>query len=138
MKKIFLVWKPFCTRSHNQAKHFGTKDIYISYFGHRSSYPLVAARYLISFLVTLKVLHRERADVVFTLNQPPFLILAVYLYTRLFGGVHILDSHSAAFNDRKWAWVRPLYKFIASRAFSNINTNRDHKELVEAWGGVRL
>ena len=135
MKKIFLAWKASCTRSHNQAKHFGAKEIYVSYFNHSHFFPLVAARYLISFFTTLWLLHQEKADVVFTLNQPPFLILAVFVYTKLLGGIYILDSHSAVFNDRKWAWARPLYRFIASRALLNINTNRHHKKLVEAWGG---
>jgi len=135
MKKVFLVWKPCCTRSHNQAHHFGAKEIYISYFGNRKSTGALLGRYFLSFFKTLSVLSQERPDVVFTLNQPPFLILAVYLYTRLRGGMYILDSHSAAFNDPKWAWARPLYRFIAARAFLNINTNVGHKSLVETWGG---
>jgi len=135
MKKVFLAWKPYCTRSHNQAKHFDAKEIYISYFGNRNSAGALLGRYFLSFFRTLTVLNRERPDVVFTLNQPPFLIAAVYLYTRLRGGVYILDSHSAAFNDPRWAWARPLYRFIAARAFLNINTNAEHKSLVESWGG---
>ena len=135
MKRVFLAWKPYCTRSHNQAKHFDAKEIYISYFGNRNSVGASLARYFFSFFRTLRVLNQERPDVVFTLNQPPFLILAVYLFTRLRGGVYVLDSHSAPFNDPRWAWARPLYRFIATRAFVNINTNVEHKSLVESWGG---
>jgi hypothetical protein len=135
MKKIFIVWKPFCTRSHNQAKHFGAKDIYISFFQHRPSLPVLAARYLFSFFATLGILKKEKANIIFSINQPPFCLLAIFLHTKLFGGIYILDSHSAAFNDKRWAWARPFYRFIARRAFLNINTNEDHKRLVESWGG---
>lgn len=135
MKKVFLAWKSSCTRSHNQAKHFGAQEIYVWPFAGRKSVLTLLARYVVSFYLTLKILYRERPDVIFTLNQPPFLILAIFLYTRLFGGAYILDSHSAAFNDRKWAWFRPMYRFIAARALLNINTNTYHQKLVESWGG---
>lgn len=135
MKKVFICWKPFCTRSHNQAKHFDAKEIYIFYFGNKQNYFSVTARYFLSFFATLKILYKEKPDVIFTLNQPPLLILSVYLYTELFGGYYILDSHSGAFNDKKWKWALPLYRFIASRAFLNINTNVHHQKIVESWGG---
>jgi len=135
VKKVFLAWKSACTRSHNQAQHFGAQEVYIWPFAGRKSVVTLLARYAVSFFATLRVLHRVRPDVIFTLNQPPFLILAIYLYTRLVDGVYILDSHSAAFNDRKWAWFRPMYRFIAARALLNINTNTYHRKLVESWGG---
>lgn len=134
-KRIFLVWKPSCTRSQNQARNFGAEVIHISKFRGRSGLAFLAARYFVSFFETLRVLRARRPDVIFTINQPPPLILAVYLYTRLFGGIYLLDSHSAPFNDRKWAWARPLYRWIATRAFLNINTDPAHKAVVEQWGG---
>lgn len=85
--------------------------------------------------MTLHVLFKEKPSIIFTLNQPPFLIAAVFLYSRLFGSRYILDSHSGAFNDPKWSWFRPIYRQIAARAFLNINTNQQHKALVETWGG---
>jgi glycosyltransferase involved in cell wall biosynthesis len=135
VKRIFLVWKRACTRSENQARHFSAKLVYVWPFDSQGSKLRLMTRYVVSFIQTLRILHRERADVVFTLNQPPFLLLAVSLYTRLLGGSYVLDSHSAAFNDPKWAWFRPMYRRIARRALLNINTNAVHKRLVEEWGG---
>lgn len=134
-KKVFLSWSSFCTRSQNQAKHFGAKLIRVVYLDSHKSIPMLMLRYLVSFIMTLVVLVRERPRVVFTENQPPFLILAVYLYSKLFGAKYILDSHSGAFNNKKWAWALPLYRFVSSRAFININTNEYHKGIVESWGG---
>ena len=138
MKKVFLCWKSACTRSRNQAYHFGAKNIYILLFPGRRGLAALFVRYLGSFVITLQRLIQERPDVIFTLNQPPFLILAVYLYASVFRCKYILDSHSAAFNDKKWAWARPLYRFIARRAFLNINTNEHHRQLVESWGGKSI
>jgi glycosyltransferase involved in cell wall biosynthesis len=134
-KRIFLVWKGSCTRSENQARNFGAEAIHISRFQGRRGIVFLAAKYFVSFFATLRVLRTRRPEVIFTINQPPPLILAVYLYTRLFGGIYLLDSHSAPFNDRKWAWVKPLYRWIAARAFLNINTDPAHKAEVERWGG---
>jgi len=135
MKKIFLCWKPFCTRTQNQAANLGAKTIYIYFLQDKRGLIALLFRYTLSFFYTLYILQREKAQIILTLNQPPFLIIAIYIHTLLFGGKYILDSHSAAFNDQKWAWARPLYRFISKRAFLNINTNRYHKSLVEKWGG---
>lgn len=92
-------------------------------------------RYAVSFFLTLRVLFRECPDLVFTLNQPAPLLLAVFLHSRLRGSHYILDSHSAPFNDPRLVPLRPFYRFIAVRALLNINTNTHHRELVRIWGG---
>ena len=135
MKKIFIAWKKSCTRSENIAKHFGAKNIFICPFVSDEKIVKTIARYLISFFNTFFVLVQEKPDIIFTLNQPPFLITAVFLYSKIFRAKYILDSHSAAFNDPKWAWFRPFYSIIASQALFNINTNSYHKSIVESWGG---
>jgi len=132
---VFLAWKSSCTRSHNQAKHFGAKEIFIWPFDSKGSRVKLLARYFVSFFQTLRALQREKPAVIFTLNQPPFLLLAIYLYCRFSNASYVLDSHSAAFNDPKWAWFRPVYRFLAARALININTNEHHRELVQSWGG---
>ena len=135
MKKIFLAWKSYCTRSHNIAGHVGAENVFILPFASEKSAFGKILRYAVSFILTLKYLFKERPPVVFTLNQPPPLIFAVYLYSRMYGAKYILDSHSGPFNDPKWAWFLPGYRFIAKNAFLNINTNSHHKEIVESWGG---
>ena len=135
MKRVFLAWKNSCTRTHSQAQHFGAQEIYIFPLDDRRSYTRMLFRYMLSFFLTLRVLYKEKPTIIFTLNQPPFLIAAVFLYSRLFRSRYVLDSHSGAFNDPKWSWFRPIYRQIAARAFLNINTNQQHKTLVEKWGG---
>jgi hypothetical protein len=135
MKRIFLVWKRYCARSHNLANHFDAKIVPISPFSSDGKVIKTLLRYFISFIQTVVVLNRERADIIFSLNQPPPLILAIYLYTRLFGGKYVLDSHSAPFNNPILAWLRPFYRYFACKALFNINTNAHHKHLIESWGG---
>jgi hypothetical protein len=135
MKSLFIAWKKDCTRSKNIANHFGAKNIFVCPLDSDGSVIKTIIRYTLSFFSTSLILFKERADIIFTLNQPPFLISIVFLYSQLFGAKYVLDSHSAAFNDPKWAWFRFFYRFIAAKAFFNINTNSYHKSLVESWGG---
>jgi len=134
-KMVFITWTPNCTRSENQARHFGARLVAITYLNKEKSILLLLVRYTISFLSTLVVLFKNQPKVVFTENQPPFLILAVFMYYILSRNLYIIDSHSGAFHNKKWAWALPIYKFVAKRAFLNINTNQHHKSIVESWGG---
>jgi glycosyltransferase involved in cell wall biosynthesis len=72
---------------------------------------------------------------VFTKNQPIFLVLAVAAYCKVKGVPYIIDAHSGPFNDPKWRWSLPLYRVLTRHALLNINTNDHHQKLVESWGG---
>ncbi len=135
MKKIFIAWKKSCTRSENIAKHFGAQNIFICPFDSDRKVINKIARYIVSVFITFYSLFKNKPDIIFSLNQPPFLIITVYIYSKIFKAKFVLDSHSAAFNDPKWAWFKFFYGIIASKAFFNINTNLYHKRIVESWGG---
>ena len=124
MNKIFFAWKPFCTRSQNIAYHLGAEIIYIFPFNSDGSTIRTFCRYLVSIFSTLLVLLKKRPNIIFSLNQPPPLISLIFIYSILLKKKFILDSHSAAFNDQKWAWFKPIYKIIARNAYFNINTNK--------------
>lgn len=138
MKKVFVAWKQQCTRSENQAKHFDATMHYIFPRPRYSGLLQLANRYLRSTIQTWRMLAEEKPDIIFCLNQPPFLIGVVFAFSLIHRAGYILDSHSAAFNDPKWAWFRPAYRIIAKRALVNINTNQHHKALVESWGGTSV
>jgi glycosyltransferase involved in cell wall biosynthesis len=135
MKKIFLTWANYSTRSQMLSQHFRAEIVYIYPFDSEGHVPKALVRYMVSFVLTLRILFKKKPDVIFSLNSPQPLLLAIYLFTRLFGGVYILDSHSAPFSHPRVQWLRPAYRFFASRAFFNINTNEFHQSLVESWGG---
>lgn len=135
MNSVFLAWKPYCTRSQNIAGHLGVQNVYIYPFSSDGNIFLTVLRYLVSSFGTLFFLIKNAPSIIFTLNQPPPLIVLAALYSGVFGKKYVLDSHSAPFNDRKWAWFRPVYKMVARNAFFNINTNQNHKQLVQSWGG---
>lgn len=134
-KRVFIAWKSECTRSENIAKHFHAKNIFIFPIKASKGIGPLLLRYFISVFSTIIILIREKPKIIFTLNQPPLLITIVNIYSKIFGAKYILDSHSGAFNDRRWRWFRNVYKLIAKKAYFNINTCFYHKDLVENWGG---
>lgn len=135
MKKVFFAWKSFCARSHNLAKHFNAKIIYICPISSDGKPVLAIGRYFLSFFMTLFTLFIEKPEVVFTLNQPMPLLFAVFIYTKLTGNCYILDSHSAPFNNPALSWLKPIYKIFARNAALNINTNQSHQKQIQSWGG---
>lgn len=134
-EKVFIAWEPYCTRSRNIAKHFSAENIFVYPFNSDGSMIKTSARYIVSSVLTMIKLIRFRPKIIFTLNQPPFLIMTVFLFSKMGRSDYVLDSHSAAFNDPKWSWFQNGYKKIASRALLNINTNIYHKDIIESWGG---
>ena len=138
MKRIFLSWAAYPTRCQILADYFEAENIQIFPFASKGDMLKTIARYFLSFFKTCLVLIQHRPAVIFTLNQPAPLVLTIYLFTKLVGGAYILDSHSAPFNDPKLRWLLPAYRFFASKALLNINTNSYHQKLVESWGGKSI
>ena len=48
-----------------------------------------------------------------------------------------MDHHSGSFS-RVWRWARPLHKFLARRAVTNIVTSEHWAEIVSSWGAQTL
>jgi len=133
--RVFLTWLPYSQRSQTLAESFGAKPVYFGYLsGGRTAFR-AAVRYFLMTLHTIGFLVRHRPGLVFVMNQPVFLPLVVFLLSFLFNYKYVIDSHSGLFNKREWRWSLPVMKYAYRRSLFSIVTNREHKELVESWGG---
>ncbi len=132
---VFVSWAPFCSRSDSIARRLNGSSymIYLSALG--SNYLTVGIKYLLQAAITWRVLRRERADVVFVMSPPVIATLAVWLYTRLWGGRYFVDAHTAAFVDARWRKVAFLQRFASRRAVATIVTDHHWAKLVESWEG---
>jgi len=134
-KRVFLTWLPYSQRSQTLAESFGARPVYFGYLsGSRSTFKAVLRYFLMTFH-TIGFLVWNRPRLVFVMNQPVFLPLVVFLLSFLFDYKYVIDSHSGLFNKREWRWSLPLMKYAYRRSLFSIVTNREHKELVESWGG---
>jgi len=133
MNIIFISWGREVEKSNFLARGLGAyfKQIYIKKVGG-VKLPAIF-RYIIQGGKTLIVLFEERPKVVIVQNPPVFAPLTVWLYCIIFGAKLALDSHSAAFLDKKWVFFYPLFKFVARRADLNSCHNYRNLEILQKW-----
>lgn len=132
-KRLFVSWVPFSSRSASFAQAMGAIPFFAAQGRH-----LFWLKYKLRAIATLWTLLRERPQVVFCMNPPYFVAWTAYLYCLLFDAVFTMDSHSAAFDSRKWTWMMPLHAFLVKRAAFSTVTNEELKARVEAMGGTGL
>ena len=94
----------------------------------------IVFKYISQTLKTLKILIRERPDVVLVMTPPVIACFAVWSYTRLARCVYAIDTHTAAFVHPRWRPLLFLHQFFSRRAVATIVTNQYLKSVVEGWG----
>jgi len=134
MKAILIVWGRELELSRQYADSIGAKIIQVYFFGLAKYKILVPFRYGLQAILSWYYLLKESPRVVIVQNPPVFAVLAVYIYCRLFRRLFSLDSHSAAFLDRKWKIWQPLFKFLSRRAVLNTCHNYRNLEVLKRWG----
>ncbi len=135
MKSVFVTWSAQCTRSEQQAKHLGASLLKITPLKKTRTRLNALLRYPLSFSQTLWELQKLSPEVIFAENQPPPLLLAVLIHHLFHKTPFVLDSHTGPFNDPRWKWAFPYYRWMTQKAALNLNTNRYHQGLIEDWGG---
>lgn len=133
MKVVFVSWFKFASRSESIARAFNGQSVYFA-SPKRFRMLLNPFLYLIKSVRTLFVLYRERPDVVFAMNPATFLPLTVYAYSMIARIPWVIDSHSAAFDSRKWTWLSLLHRFLAGRAAFSLVTATRWADLLRSWG----
>jgi len=132
LKITFITWTPYTRRSEMLAKELGAILHFIHYLKFRD--PLYApAKYLLQSVKTLLTLVKERPAVIFVMNPPIFCVLVVFLYATLHRARYVIDSHTGAFDSRRWKWSLFLHRFLSRRAITTIVTNEHLKSFVNSW-----
>lgn len=139
-KSLFLVWGPpsHGPRSRVFARELGIEDIHFVYRTRRRGALAAPYKYSYQAIQTLRLLFRERPEIVFIQSPPSFAVLFVYLYCRFSGGRYVVDAHSAAMLHPVWTRPRWLYRFLARRAVATIVTNEHFAQQIESWGARAL
>lgn len=133
MKMTFIAWERYERRSDLLAHHLGASMHHI-YHGRRGSILHAPGRYLSQGRETWSVLTQERPDVVLVQNPPIFCALLACLYARRHRVRFVIDSHTAAFTSRKWAWSLGLHRMLSRCAAATIVHNHAQAKIVGKWG----
>lgn len=136
LKAAFLVWGPpsHGPRSRILARELGIDALHYIYSTTRRGWLSAPYKYGYQAIQTLRLLFRERPQVVFVQSPPSFAVLFVYLYCALTGAKYLIDAHSAALLLWVWTWPGWLHRFLARRAVATIVTNEHFQQRIQSWG----
>ncbi|MDD5071552.1 MAG: glycosyltransferase [Patescibacteria group bacterium] len=132
--KIFIVWGRETELSRYLAQGLGAelKQVYIKKLGKINLPALI--RYCLQTVKTLFILGKGKPEAVIVQNPPIFCALICYFYCTIAGAKLAIDSHTAAFLDRKWIFFHWLFKFVAKGADLNTCHNFKNLAVLKKWG----
>jgi glycosyltransferase involved in cell wall biosynthesis len=132
-RRLFISWVKYTTRSASFAKAIGAEAHFLNQAEGWG--PL---KYVPRKIAMLWLLLTRRPKVVLCMNPPYFVGALAWFYCLFFDARFTLDSHSAAFDSRKWTWMMPLHSFLVKRAAASTVTNPELARRVEAMGGTAV
>jgi glycosyltransferase involved in cell wall biosynthesis len=133
MERVFLTWVPFSSRSHLLSDAFNAQPFYVNYLTKKTFFRTLM-RYFIAAFHTSFALCREKPAYIFLMNQPVFLPLIVFCYSKLTNSRYVLDSHSGLLNKRVWRTFIPIMKRVYKECVLNIAHNEHDAEKYRRWG----
>lgn len=131
---LFIIWGKEVKLSQYLAQELAALPCQVYYEKFLSWRMPAAIRYIFQTVKTWQLLLKHRPSLVIVQN-PPFIAPLVCLpYCKLFKAKLMIDSHTAAFLDRKWERLSFLFRFVAKRANLNTCHNFKNLEILKSWG----
>jgi len=133
MRASFITWYPYCRRSDAIAEALGGRSHLVHYlaFKRPSQAPV---KYVLQTATTLRILARERPDLVLVAAPPVFAALPVWWHARRTGARFVVDAHTGVFADPRWRWLMPLTRKVFVHADAIVVTGERLLERVRSWG----
>jgi glycosyltransferase involved in cell wall biosynthesis len=130
--QLFVIWKSFQRRPETLASYFGIKVEYVT--SAYSSKILKGLDYLVKSAKTIRLLHRNRPDVVWIQSPPTFIPHLVLAWRRVMAPsmVVILDCHNAVIRA-PWSRV-PFLGWALRSADLSLAHNADVVGPLQALG----
>lgn len=133
MRSSFITWYPYCRRSDAIAEALGGTSHLVHYLSFKR--PLVAPfKYVLQAATTLRILRRERPELVLVAVPPIFAALPVLLHARRNGAHFVVDAHTGLFEHARWRWLLPLSRAVLRRADAVVVTGEHLRQTVASWG----
>jgi len=95
-------------------------------------------KYPVQAVDTVRLLLRNRPDVVIVQNPPSIAPLIVAAYAAIRRARFVVDAHSDAMMSPIWTRPQWLYRYLARRAQATIVTNEHFAGIIRGWGGRAL
>lgn len=140
-RRLFISWDMNQTRSENLAFYLGATYYCVCPFEKKIGtfrYCFLLLKYFIASLKTLRVLKKERPDIIFVQNPPIFAALIVWTYCRTSKAQYVIDTHSGAITWKRWAFFEWLHKLLSKGALINLLHNEPLAHKVASWGAPSM
>jgi hypothetical protein len=129
-----VAWTRFQPRTEALAVALGGRA---SFFGDGFTGASVAARplsYVVKAVQTWRTLSRDDPKVVLVITPPVFAPLVSWLWCLTHRRPLVVDCHTGAFHSSKWAWARPIHRWLLRRVHVVLLHTEELREMVESWG----
>jgi glycosyltransferase involved in cell wall biosynthesis len=131
--RVFMTWVPSSSRTDLLCDAFTAQPYYVRYFPKKTLFQTLL-RYFFAAFQTILYLSRSKPSIIFVMNQPVFLPMIVFIYSRITKARYVLDSHSGLFNKKRWRAFTPIMKQIYRACWLNIAHNEHDAAKYRLWG----
>ena len=135
---VAVAWSRFQPRTLALAEELGGEALFISPRRGGAISALPPVRYARAAVSTWRLLERKRPRAVVAISPPVFLPLVAWLWCRARRGRFVVDCHTSAFRSPKWAWTRPLHRWLARRAVALTFHSEEILAQASGWRGRAL
>src|SRR5262245_3377634 len=133
VRTSFITWYPYCRRSDSIAEALGGTSHLVHYLSFKR--PLQAPlKYVLQTRATLRILRRERPELMLVAAPPIFAVLPVWLHARRSGARFVVDAHTGLFEHARWRWLTPLTRAVLRHADAVVVTGEHLRRVVADWG----
>jgi hypothetical protein len=140
-RRLFISWDMDQTRSESLSFYLGATYYCVCPFVKKIGlfrYFFLILKYFIASAKTLRVLKKERPDIIFVQHPPIFAPLIVWIYCKMNRAHYVIDTHSAAVTWKRWVFFQWLHKFLSRAALINLLHNEPLANKVTSWGAQSM
>ena len=130
---VTLAWCDFQARTVALAAALDGDAVFITE-GRRGLGAVLPVRYARHAIETWSRLRAADPATVVVITPPVFAPLVCWIWCATHNRALVVDCHTGAFHSRKWAWARPLHRFILRRARLALLHTYEAATEVQRWG----
>ncbi len=138
MKKIFIEWSKYGSRSDSLAEAVGAIPFFLGEINSHRNIFYSFLTYIPKTYRNFKVIRKTNPDVVFISNTNWVIALVNLIFAYLFKHKLVFDSHSCAFDHEFIKYPLPLSKYFARKADLSIITNESYYKLLTSIGAKAI
>jgi glycosyltransferase involved in cell wall biosynthesis len=133
-----IAWTRFQPRTTALAAALGGQARYLNDAPLATRLALRPLAYVVKAIQTWNVLTRDKPKTVLVITPPVFAPLAAWLWCLFHRVPLVVDCHTGAFHSKKWAWARPLHRWLLRRVRVVLLHTEELEALVRTWGARTL